>query len=415
MNHSSTLQLYAGAAGLEREGIPEETGKGLEKQIKKVGTQFCITSDGVDKNFGCYPSKEKAKAVREGKSFITPDIDAGGPGSGRHPEFGKFTKSSSKEGFSTSYDTKHTNVTVYHGTSPVTVYEQNTAPTGRKREAMGQSQPRKIGQGTPEQAKAFLKSKYGIDHDASIKAGGPGSGRHKVSEVLEQKGWQRTRDLGDAALYRHPDNRHDKIAVDDRYETWSHGVHIGSGSKDLAQHLGSLSAVSYGKYGVKVKTKSPYRKSEPGGSKPINISPPKLKLGPHVGGEIKHPGINADQGEPLAGMYQHADFDTNLWFHPPSLKNPTKVPTDDPGEKNNRFLDVDKRNSKDTKEQRMKLLKRQSPGPNVPVRTTLISPNLNSYMPMNASAIKVHPRFKVRPRADLNNAVMRRSYSSAKI
>lgn len=35
--------------------------------------------------------------------------------------------------------------------------------------------------------------------------------------------------------------------------------------------------------------------------------------------------------------------------HPPSLKNPQRVPVDDPKEKDNRFLDVTKRNDEETK------------------------------------------------------------------
>lgn len=463
----SKYGVKASNAGLEREGIPEETGRGLEKKIKKVGTQFCITSDGVDKNFGCWPDKKKAEAVKSGQSFISPDIDAGGPGSGRHKEGDRVRAKTWLPGTPNSF-----------------------RQTGTVTKAFVKGNP-KMGKLSTRQTVHVKLDKYPAEWSGSggpgksigpgenwekledVKAGGPGSGRNKVSEVLEQKGWQRTKDLGDAALYRHPDNRHDKIAVDDRYETWSHGSHVGSGGKDLAQHLGSLAAVSYGKYGVKPTVTSPYKTSTPSGVKPISMGPTKLKLGPSAGHTVRNPGtsltaggpgsgrkkqskskakdireltpeerqkyrsdprqkslygpghtkelikhytktdINADQGEPLAGMYQHANFDTNLWFHPPSLKKPTKVPVDNPDNKDNRFLDVTKRNSKDTQEQRMKLLKRQSPGPNVPVRTTLISPNLNSYMPMNASA--VNPRFKVRPRADLNNAVMRRAYGSAKI
>lgn len=41
-------------------------------------------------------------------------------------------------------------------------------------------------------------------------------------------------------------------------------------------------------------------------------------------------------------------MDVNQTFHPPSLKNPDRVPADQPGETNNRFGDVDKRKSRQT-------------------------------------------------------------------
>ena len=49
---------------------------GPSKRIKKVGTNYCVVSSGTDRNFGCYPSREAAQAVIEGKSFITPDLPA---------------------------------------------------------------------------------------------------------------------------------------------------------------------------------------------------------------------------------------------------------------------------------------------------------------------------------------------------
>jgi hypothetical protein len=65
-------------------------------------------------------------------------------------------------------------------------------------------------------------------------------------------------------------------------------------------------------------------------------------------------------------------------FHPPSLKNPQRVPSDQPGETNDRFLDVTKRNSRETESRRDRLI-RNSKGQPVPVRTTLIEPG--TYVP----------------------------------
>jgi hypothetical protein len=73
----------------------------------------------------------------------------------------------------------------------------------------------------------------------------------------------------------------------------------------------------------------------------------------------------------------HSHIEPHTWFHPPSLKKPQHVPTDDPGETDDRFLDVTKRHSKDTEEMRNKMLKRSIPGgqpPQIPVRTTAMAP-----------------------------------------
>lgn len=97
------------------------------------------------------------------------------------------------------------------------------------------------------------------------------------------------------------------------------------------------------------------------------------------------------EGEPIGGAYSTAHIDPLVWTRPPSLTKREKgpawkhaIPVDQPREKNNKFLDVDKRNSPDTEEFRMKLLKRSGPGgapPQIPVRTTLISPHSAVYIP----------------------------------
>lgn len=95
--------------------------------------------------------------------------------------------------------------------------------------------------------------------------------------------------------------------------------------------------------------------------------------------------IKADYGgEPMAGNMAHSHIDPVVWFHPPSQKNPERVPADDPREDNDKYLDVTKRNSKDTQLFKMKLLKRQQvPGgmTQIPARTTLINPHQAVYMP----------------------------------
>lgn len=111
----------------------------------------------------------------------------------------------------------------------------------------------------------------------------------------------------------------------------------------------------------------------------------------------------ADMGEPMAGAMGHAHIDPVTWFRPPSLTKREKsneegrVPTDDPRETNDKYLDVTKRNSKDTLEQKYKLLKRSAPGglpAQIPARTTALEPHQAFYMPLSQifSSAKKTPR-----------------------
>ena len=116
-------------------------------------------------------------------------------------------------------------------------------------------------------------------------------------------------------------------------------------------------------------------------------------LGRQHSGVVKAPKISrptlssyADFGEPMTGNMGHAHIEPVTWFHPPSLtkrlpNEETRIPTDDVREKNDKFLDVTKRNSKDTKEFRMKLLKRSAPTGRIPARTTLLEPHSATYTP----------------------------------
>ena len=97
----------------------------------------------------------------------------------------------------------------------------------------------------------------------------------------------------------------------------------------------------------------------------------------------------ADMGEPMAGNMSHAHIDPVTWFKPPSLTKRNldeRVPTDDPRESNDKYGDVTKRNSKDTLEQKYKMLKRSAPGglpPAIPARTTALEPHQAFYMPLS--------------------------------
>jgi hypothetical protein len=154
---------------------------------------------------------------------------------------------------------------------------------------------------------------------------------------------------------------------------------------------------------------------------------PSMKHGMGVGHRLPNPSFEAeklkafaDYGEPMAGAMGHAHIEPNVWFTPPSLAKRGKgnhIPTDDPGEKDNKFMDVTKRNSKDTKEQRMKILKRGVPGglpPQLPAHTTLISPHTAAYMPGMFSA-GGKPIIKTRPARDIYDKRTFRAFGAAQI
>jgi hypothetical protein len=79
-------------------------------------------------------------------------------------------------------------------------------------------------------------------------------------------------------------------------------------------------------------------------------------------------------GEPQVydGGYQHI-ADTQIMFHPPSLKNPKPIPTDDPMEKDDSFLDVTKRKDAATKKFRDRLTKQHTDSQYRPLHTQLVS------------------------------------------
>jgi len=99
---------------------------------------------------------------------------------------------------------------------------------------------------------------------------------------------------------------------------------------------------------------------------------------------------------------QHAHLDVRQTFHPPSLEKRGRadhVPTDDPGETDDKYLDVTKRNSKDTEEQRMNLLRRSIPGGNPPL---IPVKNVAQHMPqafnMMMSVQKTKPKVMLKQR-----------------
>jgi hypothetical protein len=81
--------------------------------------------------------------------------------------------------------------------------------------------------------------------------------------------------------------------------------------------------------------------------------------------------IKAYSGEP--GTYEGglSHIDPQPTFHPPSLKKPKRVPTDDPMEKDNSFLDVTKRGDKATKKFRLQQMKKHPTLGGIPPNTAV--------------------------------------------
>jgi hypothetical protein len=79
-------------------------------------------------------------------------------------------------------------------------------------------------------------------------------------------------------------------------------------------------------------------------------------------------------GEPQVydGGYQHI-ADTQTMYHAPSLKKTKRVPTDDPMEKDNQYLDVTKRREKETIGFRNRLTKKHTDANMKPLNRQLVS------------------------------------------
>jgi hypothetical protein len=81
--------------------------------------------------------------------------------------------------------------------------------------------------------------------------------------------------------------------------------------------------------------------------------------------------MDSVDGNPASGI---AHMDPKNTFHPPSLKNPQHVPTDDPGNtSDDRFLDITKRNDAETERYRKSRTSNTgSDGRSIPVTTTQV-------------------------------------------
>lgn len=163
-----------------------------------------------------------------------------------------------------------------------------------------------------------------------MQAGGPGSGR-RPGDVLHESGWKiGGRHISTGSWYSHPNLKGHTISVGKNDRSWKHedmGTKVASGKNvdSLVSHLSSIKAFA-------------------------------LSTGDQVVGYM----------------------DVRPTFHPPSLKKPYKIPVDQPGETDDRFLDVTKRKSKET-ESRRRQLHKNSTGQPTRVTTTIAEPG--TYIP----------------------------------
>jgi len=153
-------EMEAGEEQVEMERGPITVPHGTNKRITKVGTNFCVVSDGIDKNFGCYSSREQAEAVLNGKSFIEPDIPSGLYAVNMHVS----------PKVSRPVQVKH---------APATLPKPPAVTTIRKYSA-----PRVA---TAPKAPTAMKAPTSSGHK-TLEAGGPGSGRHRTFELRPVEG-----------------------------------------------------------------------------------------------------------------------------------------------------------------------------------------------------------------------------------
>jgi hypothetical protein len=125
-----------------------------------------------------------------------------------------------------------------------------------------------------------------------------------------------------------------------------------------ARHFGSMDAIPFEEFKQRVTHE--------------NFHPQKLTASRQEHAmEVEK--VKANIGEP--GVYEGgmSHLESTPTFHPPSLKKAKRVPADQPGETDNQFLDVTKRDSKATKRMRDERTRRvavptQLPGGNTAVQ-----------------------------------------------
>ena len=97
--------------------------------------------------------------------------------------------------------------------------------------------------------------------------------------------------------------------------------------------------------------------------------------------------LEAFGGEPTAGGPGTVHYSPIPSFHPPSLKNPQRVPADNPKETDDRFLDVTKRNARDTARKRLLETRRNSNPPALPAQTTAVEHHQGYHLPFATTGV----------------------------
>ena len=97
--------------------------------------------------------------------------------------------------------------------------------------------------------------------------------------------------------------------------------------------------------------------------------------------------LQAFGGEPSAGGLGTAHYSPVPTFHPPSLKNPRRVPADNPKEDDDRFGDVTKRNARDTIRKRLLETRRNANPPGLPAQTTAVEHHQGYHLPFATTGV----------------------------
>lgn len=411
---SSYSSLRAGEEMVERENGPVDNARPGNMYIVKSGSLFCVRSrNQMDKDFGCYNSREEAVAAMNGRAFN--GLKAGGAGSGcKGPNCGRPSSDRDNRIASLHKGVQAAIKTIdYKGSNgdPNWKAKQDYAAhyqakrqalenfIGHAKKVILNSPLMKKAEANLEAAKAnFQKTYIGMTH---VKFGF--AALHSALEMEAKNAnpdvWSEFRKPEDTA------KQGELFGAGQYGQTgWQYGRNIAKGTgyiptrglggfptaprgiKKISLKVPKMAHPGHGAHGpqfgkrpatVHIKRTTPYPNKVPNARvtnpKPSRSANPSSSTGSGFG--VKR----TLESEGVTGSMGNAHIDPVVWFHPPSLtkrqpNEATRVPTDDAREDNDKFLDVTKRNSPDTKEQRMKILKRSGTGAisSVPVRTTLL-------------------------------------------
>jgi hypothetical protein len=285
------------------------------------------------------------------------ELQAGGPGSGRHPE-----NVLEDHGWQKAKDTNSGGI-YQHPSIPVKVAVDTRVGDWRTRDD----------EGTGGASLHQYLSKVENQH-ASLAAGGPGSGRKGLNKWKDEK-TERKNARKDPKQKSFFGPKHEKELQNIK------ATIVKQGSQHCVKsHTGKNLGCSPTEGGAKKRlAQVEYFKHVKSASE--GAEPPQTGVYGHSRGSDRK---FTEGPKSLKGLKSNGAMyiDPITTFHPPSLKNAKRVPTDDPRETDDSLLDVTKR--KEATEQRMKLLKTQIPGgnpPRIPIRTTMIAPHTAGSLP----------------------------------